>query len=409
MRRVWRVLRENGVIDGVWTLAASVGSKLQAMIAFAVAGQLAGLDGVGQVVLSISLGTLVASFVDFGLSTQVTRVAASGEMTNRQPLKKALFIRCCASIAATTPLAWAMYSATYSTAPLPFAASTGIYSACFASSLIATQAAYGFGRFRGGAALNGTVRTLSIPLLVVTAFAHAPVFVLVVILALGELIIAILQYRALPKHGADPQFSLLSPRQTWPYATGPMANALMNRSDTVIVAAFATATVVGVYGLASQVQNALTTLALVPAGAAVAYAARGAGGATIKRQSQVLALVVGVSYVCVSTPVFVFPSEITRIIFGLDGVDTTALRICLVAGVFSCVGGVAMQLLSGVGDRRGVASIWIVTAVIAVVCLAGGAAAWGAVGAAFGALLRDLVFFSLSWGRLIANHVRKNE
>lgn len=410
IRRLWNGLREHGVVDGAWTFAASVGSKVQTLFGFALAGQLAGLDGVGQVVLSISLGALVSSVTDLGVSTQATRVAASGSLSGRSPLLWPIAARAASSAVIALGVGWAIFSSTYpSYAPFWFAVATALYAACFSSSMIATQAAYGFGRFRGGATLNGTVRTLTVPVLAAVGAIGLPVWALVVVLAAGELVIAALQFRALPSPTIPTARGLLSPRETWPYATGPVANALMNRSDTVVVAAVSSAAVVGVYGIASQVQNALTTLALVPAGAAVAYAAKSRGSSSLSRQALVLSVVVGLGYLVVSTPVFFLPTQTTELVFGVEIADPATLRICLVAGVFSCIGGIAMQLLSGVGDRRGVATIWVVTAIVAVAMLAIGSITFGAVGAAIAALVRDLIFFTLSWARLASRHMREHD
>jgi O-antigen/teichoic acid export membrane protein len=180
----------------------------------------------------------------------------------------------------------------------------------------------------------------------------------------------------------------------------------MNRSDAVLVSFFAATAAVGVYGLASQVEGALTTVALVPAGAAVAYAARSRSRTDVASQRRVVAGMVAAGYVVLAVPVLLAPEAIVELVFSVTLQDADALRICVVAGLFSCLGGVATQQITGLGRQNALVAVWLSTLVVGVSGLALGAATAGAVGAAWGALARDVVFFLLSWALLLSSGAR---
>ncbi|MFF2487714.1 lipopolysaccharide biosynthesis protein [Microbacterium sp. NPDC058062] len=401
MRRILHALRRHGVIDGMWTLAASVGSKIQTLVLLAIAGRLGGIEIVGATVLATSIAVLVASVCDLGLSTQGMRWFAVEPEAGRRGIRNALVARSASAVPIAGIVAWFFFAHTYgqSTALL-WAAAVAAYAGAFCASFIATNCGYGSGRFKGAATLNGTVRSASVVVLLGVGTAGLPAWSLILVLALAEVVIAFAQYKHLPT-GNGAVRAPIALRQTWQYAVGPIANNLMNRSDSVVVAAFSSATVVGFYGLASQLQNALTTVALIPSGASVAYAARAESANRASRQLLVVSSLVATIYVVVATPFFLWPTDLCALVFGVSDIDALTIRICLVAGIFSCVAGVAMQVLTGVGDRAGIATIWALTAIVAIVLLAFGAKIFGAPGAAVAALVRDILFLTAT---LVRSH-----
>jgi len=369
------------------------------LVLMALAGRASGLDAVGLVILATSTGYLVAAVADFGLSTQTARWFARMTDASRAQLRGPLLVRTLGAIPIALAIAWLLFTSSFPDLSDPgWIVSTALLAGAYCASLITTQAAYGSGRFRRTATLNGGIRLLSVGLLLLASFAGAAVWSLVLVVAVAEYAIAVLQYQSLSPVGAASTEDL-TPRRTWPFAVGPIANNLMNRSDTVVVAAVATAVVVSSYALASQIENALTTIALVPAGAATVYAARRSGGA-MARQLGVVSTVVGGIYVVLAIPVAIAPSVFTNVLFGVVPPSEMPIRICLLAGIFSCLAGVAIMLLNGAGDGRGTAAIWTSAAVASVVFLMGGAWLFGADGAAYGALIRDVLLFGLAWTRL---------
>jgi O-antigen/teichoic acid export membrane protein len=170
----------------------------------------------------------------------------------------------------------------------------------------------------------------------------------------------------------------------------------MNRSDTVTVASVASGPVLGIYGLASQIENALTTAALIPSGAVVAYTAKSKSSQEARTVGIAVMTAVAVAYLCLSIPFLVFTTPLIELVFGTHISDPLPFQICAVAGLFSCLGGVAMQQLIGLGKQGAAATIWAIAAPVAVTLLLVGTALFGAVGAAVAALLRDLLFFTMT-------------
>ena len=400
MKRLLAALRRYGVVDGVWTIAASLGSKVQTLVLMAVAGYSGGVSSLGAVVLATSISYLAAAVGGVGLSPQANRWFARNPDGARSTLLSPLSWR--AAFAATLGCAGAvaLFGASVDDSSLGcWVVTVGLLSAAYLSATAMTSAAYGSGRFRQAATLNGLVRLTSVVVLVALALVPAPIWVQLATVALFEGVIAASQYAGLRRGHLRLQ-GALSVRTTWPYSIGPIANNLMNRSDTVVVAAAASSSAVGVYGLASQIENALTTIALVPAGAAITYAARDSSQRTVARQQLVVSTVVGGLYSAMAIPLLLWTDPITELVFGVTLDSALPIQICVVAGIFSCLGGLGMQILTGVGDRVAIVWIWAVTAITAIALIGIGAAVAGATGAALGALIRDLLFFGLTWGRL---------
>jgi O-antigen/teichoic acid export membrane protein len=433
VRRLIAALRRAGVLDGAWTLTASLGSKLQTLVLLAVGGALGGVQQLGVLILAVSTGVLLSSLIDLGFSTQTMRAYAAGELTYRRTFVLP-FVRRAALLVPVSVVVSVLVLADSAADTIPvWVLSLCVYAVSYFCSSVITRLAYGAGRFRSGSTLNGLVRSSTIPVFLLIGAWGAPAWTLLLALALGESIIAVLQFRFVPdridlvgattggegagddgplhtpRHENDDP-AVLSLRRTWRYGVGPVANTVMNRSDTVLVSFFASATTVGVYGLASQLENALTTVALIPAGAAVAYAARARSAAAARNQRVVVTTVVSLAYIVIASPLFVFPSEIVRLLFSVDLDDATALRLCIVAGLFSCLGGVATQLITGMGRPDLVMVVWISTACVGIAAFAIGASTAGAIGAAGAALIRDVTFFSLAWLLLLtAAHQKRKE
>jgi O-antigen/teichoic acid export membrane protein len=408
-RRVVATLRRTGVVDGIWTLTASAGSKAQMLVVLAVAGATGGVAGVGHVVLATSTAILVTAVVDLGFSTQIMRAFAAGELVSRRTVVRPLLVRA-AVLAPVALVVAAVVVAPTVAEPGAWTAAVGVYALGYLASSVVTRLAYGVGRFRGGATLNGVVRAGTIPVLLLVRQTGAPLWTALVVLAVGELVIALAQYRLVPPSARrDEPAGTLGVRRTWRFGVAPLINTVMNRSDVVLVSFFAATAAVGVYGLASQVEGALTTIALIPAGAAVAYAARSRSRADVASQRRVVTGVVAAGYLVLAVPVLVAPEALVELVFSVTLHDADALRICVVAGIFSCLGGVATQQITGLGRQNALVAVWLATLVVGLAGLSLGAATAGAVGAAWGALGRDVVFCLLSWTFLLFPRSRVKE
>ncbi len=398
--RIWHRLRNFGILDGIWTAAASFGSKIQALVALGIGGRMGDVEGLGLFVLATSIAILTCSTADLGLSSHVVRAYASGGVRERRALLPQLAIRLAISVPLAVAAALAIAAIRGDIAdPLLWVGMITLYSAAYLASLLVTQMAYGMGRFRGGATLNGAVRTATIPLLLAVSFTGANPLVLLGVLAVGELLIAVLQYRKAPAtNPVEPGAPIgLGVRQSWRLGIGPIVNTVMSRSDTVIISGIASSRALGVYGVASQVENALTTAALIPAGASMTYAARTTDPDQARRHRRTVGLIVALSYAVIGVPMFIFAGPLTELVLGVTLEDLTPVRVLVVAGLFSSLGSVAMKIITGQGRQNTVAGIWLATAGVTLVAMFTGAYLAGALGAAIGAGVRDLAFFTLTW------------
>lgn len=395
LRRGWQRLVSLGIVDGISTVTASLGSKIQTLALLAFVTRTHGVDGVGEAILATSAALLLVAISDMGLSPQVTRLFAQQVLSDRRVVIRPLLWR--AGVLAPLSLAAAGLSSGNGAAVefLLWAIAIFLYAVGYQWSMTTTQLAYGVGRFKQAAALNGSLRAASVLLLIIMTLVHARVVDFVIALSVTEILIAGLQYRMLPK---PVEQSVLAPEKlrlanVWRYGMGSIANTIMNRSDAVVVSLVAGAGVIGIYGLASQVENALTTAALIPAGAVMAYTAKATTRDEEKDIGTITSRFVGFGYCLLALPFLLFTEFAIFILFGTKIADPLPFQICMIAGLFSCLGGVGMQQLTGRGNASDVAKVWLYTAVFAVFALLMGAGLGGALGASLAALFRDVFFW----------------
>lgn len=401
-------LREAGVLDGMWTAAASAGGKIQALVLLGAAGTLGGIEATGLVVLVTSTGILVMALLDAGLTPQIGRLAAQGEVASRDAIRGPLARR----VLLHVPSGVAAYLLVVHLGLRPdeaavWCAAQVAYGIGFHLAYSTTGLAYGQFRFRPTAVLNASIRLATVPALLAVAAWDAPLYLLVFVLAAGELVIAGVQYaKARTKVDAPITRAALTVRNTWRYGVGAIANTVMNKSDTVVLAAALSATGLGTYAIASQTENALTTLALIPAGALIVHVARSGHGDESQAKFATTARVVAAVYAVMALPVLVAPAPIAHLVFRVTVDDTTPLRICVASGLLFVIASVQMQHLTGLGAARDFTRIWVVTAVVGIAAMVVLANAWGATGAAIGAVVRDATYFALTLAAVRRWHPR---
>jgi hypothetical protein len=403
LRRLSFAMIRIGVLDGLWTASASVGSKFQTLVLIAVAGSLQGLGGTADVILAVSIALLCFGAIDMGLSLQVTTLFAARVLTDRRSVLPAAMRRTLAYFPLTVAIAFPLML--HGRSPLEqlgWGAAILAYGVGYQWSSLMTQMAWGRSAFKSSSALVGIVRLSTIPLFLILARIHGlSPFVLILTIAAGEICIAAIQFRFLtPSTSMRPEPSeALAFKNTYNLGIGSICNTIMNKSDTVLVAA-ASSAAVATYGLASQVENALGAAALIPAAALITYSAKQTMRAAAQSVAIRVTVVVAIVYVLVGVPFLLWPSELTEMIFHVSLEDPSPMRLCVVAGLFSCIAGSGMQHLIGIGLSRIVAIVWIVVTVVAVIGLITGTSAAGAVGGAVGALVRDVIFCALVWGAI---------
>lgn len=403
MRRLTSALTRVGVLDGLWAATASVGSKLQTVVVIATAGALQGLGGTADVILAVSIGLLCFAAIDMGLSLQATRLFATGALSDRRSVVPATLRRTLAYFPVTVAIAFPlMLHGRSPLEQLEWVAAILIYAIGYQWSSLMTQVAWGRSAFKSSSTLAGIVRLLTIPpLLILSRLPGLSPFVLILTIAIGEICIAGLQFRLLPRSTSlqFPASDALGLRNTYKLGIGSICNTIMNKSDTVLVAAVSSAAV-ATYGLASQVENALGAAALIPAAALITYSAKQTTQESAQSVATRVTAVVALAYLVIGVPFLIWPSELTHIIFRVHVEDPSPMRLCVIAGLFSCIAGSGMQHLIGIGLARIVATLWICVTAVAVIGLIAGTAMGGALGAAVGALVRDLTFCALVWGAI---------
>lgn len=396
----WGRLRRYGILAGIWTVTATLGSKVQTLVALAVIGYTQGVVAGGAFGVATGVALLSATVADFGFSSFVTRAVAGGEVVGRSAIVRPGLIR----VVVAGPLA-AMLSATLlrdgETPKWALAIAVGAYAAGYVASTIALRAAYGAHSFRKGATINGSVRAITIvPMLVGGSSFGSPVY-LVSIMAMGEVVIAVWQYLAIPKRlGAEADAIVLTFRSSWRLGIATIANVIANRSDVVVVSLFGAAIALGEYNVASQVENALTVAALIPAGATVAFVARAhkSGDPSSPRLVWAVSFAVVLTYTLGAVPFLVIPETLVPALFGVGVSDYSVVRLCVVAGYFSALAAVQLQVLIGLDRQSVVMGVWLVLVPVAVAALGVGMTLAGATGAGWGALVRDICFFALTIG-----------
>jgi hypothetical protein len=407
MRRLRSMLKSAGVFDGLWTAATSAGSKLQTLAAISCAGYMHGTQAVGDLILAISISFLCVAVVDMGLGSQVTRAYARGIVSDKRDCLRPLLKRSAIYPAAAAAFVWPLFRHHEPREQLAWLAVVSLYAVGYQWSSTFTHVAYGCGQFRSSSTLTGLVRLGTVPIfaLIVVVGIKEP-FLILLPIAFAEFCIACVRYRLLTGAASGERVhaaSALSIRETYKFGIGPVCNMLVNRSDTVLIAAVS-ATAVATYGLASQIENALTTAALIPAAALVTYSARAAKTADSLATCVRVSMVVAGVYIVISLPFLIWPAGMTSTIFHTDLAQNWPLRLCVIAGLFSCVAGAGMAHLIGLGKSALVASIWISVTVVALLGLTAGASVAGALGGAIGALIRDIVFCALVWLLILRAH-----
>ncbi len=393
----------------MWTAAAAAGSKVQTLAALSLGGRMGELEGLALLVLATSVAILAASVADIGMSTQVVRAYASGGVRRRGDMLPGFLTRMliCLPLAFGAAVLLAVIRADITDAVL-WVGMIVFYALAFLSSMVITGMAYGLGRFRGGASLNGVVRAATIPLLFLVSLTGASPLALLAVLGAGEVVIAVVQYRIAPRDNPRPVGPAIGMRirDSWKLGVGSIMNTFMNRSDTVIISGVTSGRALGIYGIASQIENALSTTAMIPAGAATTYAAQSRDRARAVAHRRTVSGVVALAYLVLATPFFFFAEPLTELVLGVQIDDVLPIQVLVVSGLFASLGAVAMKILNGEGRLNAVAGIWVVTAIVTTVAMAGGAYWGGALGAAVGAACRDVLFFGLTWFAVISGHRR---
>jgi O-antigen/teichoic acid export membrane protein len=166
------------------------------------------------------------------------------------------------------------------------------------------------------------------------------------------------------------------------------ANVLINRADAALVGLAAGSSVSGIYAPASTIENAVTTLALIPTASALTHIGRASAGSVRSLVRTYLAWAAGLA--TAGGLLVVVASPLLPAVLGQDfSTSSPTTRIVMLGAPLSVAAAVYSAALVAQGRMWAVAQAWIAAGVVAVASQFVLAGALGATGAAMGSVLRD--------------------
>jgi O-antigen/teichoic acid export membrane protein len=398
----------------MWTLLLNLLSKLQSVALLICGYHVAGFAGIGVLTTAVGASYLASSAADFGLSNEIARVVAGRpfEQTIRTA-GRAGVVRVPIALV-VSPLAFWLTVGRHAHAS--WVAYVGM--AAFAATLLASTELIagigGLGNFAVPTQLVGACRAASSVVAVMVVYAaHSPASVLLSF-AGGELVGVVLCLVYLRRYSfADADNALtaqLSRQHLW-LGAAAVVNVLTNQSDTVLVAAILSPTQLGIFSIASQLQNGVATLALSPASPMTVHAARAAAEGILPvasvNHARRLTLRLAITLVAlIFGAAALLANAVTKLQPLSTHVGITTLLLCLLAAIPSAVSGIYFAVAVGFKEHRrvgigrlsgGLASATVIVAL---------AEAFRLVGAASGTLIRDLVALAIAY-RIAAPHLRE--
>ncbi len=398
--------------DGMWTLLLNLLSKLQSVALLVCGYHFAGFAGIGVLTTAVGASYLASSAADFGLSNEIARVVAGrpSEQTV-QAAERAGVVRVPIALLVSplafwlalgrhTHVSWVVYVAI----------------AAFAANLLASTELVagigGLGNFAVPTQLVGACRAASSVLAVALIYAtHSAASVLWSFVG-GEFVgvvtcLIYLRRYTYPENGHTTA-ATLSPQHLW-LGAASVVNVLTNQSDTVLVAAILTPTQLGIFSIASQLQNGVATLALSPASPMTVHAARAAADGTnplpavnqarrltLRLAITMVVLVFGITAICANVFTKLQPLS--------THVGIITLLLCLLAAIPSAVSGIYFAVAVGFKEHRRVGLGRLSGGLMSAAVIIGLAEAFTLIGAASGTLIRDLVALTIAY-RIATPHL----
>lgn len=385
--------------DGLWSFLISFGSKASVLAQIAIAARLGGPTGLGAFAQLVAASVLISSLCDFGFSTEATRYAAAvGDRVDLRVIWLRLFPRVMAAAALTAGTVL-FFGVMQNDVSLPSILFTTMYACALIAGAVGIAVANGIGMFRFTGTTLGIARLCSIPLSFLAFLGGSPNSVLIASIAISEAAAALLIWRQVRQAGARSlkpiSVQTIDHRRALQFGGAAFINILINRSDIFLLSSVMPLAALGAYATASQLENAVTTVALVPATALMVHIARStqdgdelASRNAFHSTATVVALLsLAMALVLAAAAPFWIP-----IAFG-DAMSSSVVpvRIVMVGATFNCLAGVTLMALAGLGRSRSVLRVWLITAAISVPVMYVLAKSYGEVGAALGALVRDAI------------------
>lgn len=390
--------------DGSWSLLFNVMNKVQTLCVLLSGALIGGVVGAGRLSALAAAPTLAASFADFGYSYERSRHVAAN-MSSEAGRTAVGGIPGRALLGGILAIGAFFLSIGHKmTIPSPalFYSALFLLGVATTSSLIASQLLNALRRFRAVALMLGGLRIASALTAVSFAVAGRNLNAIVASLALGESLAAgvlITIFVHFSRHLKFVETGVASDRYTW-LGVSNSINTVLNRCDLLLVGAIAGPFVLGIYSVASQLENAVESFALSPSIPLIVHVARARATRVslhpLIRQSLKATLAVGIAGS--------FAVIVAYIIYATLPVSSESLRlgsagycICLTVASGTVIGaaGVYVSAMIGSAQYRTLALVRIANAVIAVLCFVLLTKGFGVGGAATSAAIRDVTLLAI--------------
>ena len=385
--------------DGAWTLIVNLLTKAQAMALIVSAALIGGVVDVGRLSAAVAAASLGAGLADFGFSYECGRLLAAQPWHDGM---SAVYRQMAPRIIAGGILTVLSFYVTVGHRALVldanlYAAIT-MLGAAITCSQISMQGLNALNRFREAAAILGGMRFASAVLSIVIAWFSGSVILILLGLTVAELISAAMLTVALVRTGralpASGQALKLGHGHVW-LGVGNTINALVNRSDVLLVGAMASPMALGIYSIASQLANGIESLAAAPAAPLAIYIARAkSSGETVSdyiRQTRKTTFRLGIfgavgvilAYLIFTTVAHTATGEIRTYSAGFT------IVVCVLSGIAAAEAGVHLLALVGLRRYALVGIIRLVNGIITIAAFLVLTPLFGAPGAAAAAAVRD--------------------
>lgn len=384
--------------DVAWNIALNGVSKAQSLTVL-VAGYVVGrLGGVGIASTAMASCYLGAALADFGLASEMGRLSVT-ESTRRtvHQCQRALAMQAPAAVILAPAIFYLALGRRVGTSFFMLGV-IGLLAACLTSTAGLVAVLNGLLDFKAPAACLGITRLLSCIAAVAGVLIHPGPAVIIAAFLVAEAISVIALAIALRHRSAqlpavhDPKARILR-THVWLGASS-VINILTNQSDTILVASILTPQSLGLFSIASQLQNGVGTIALASSTPvslrAVSEAVRGRSPNPLLQRASVTAGGVAITMAVGTWLIIHFGASLFAKIAVLGtSRSEVVLAVCLIAAIPSAIGGLYLAVSIGYGAHRAVGTARMITGLIAAGCIIAGALLLGVVGAAIGTLVRD--------------------
>lgn len=404
-RQLLTPLRANGrssglppvIRDGLWSVLITFGSKASILAQIAIAGREGGPAGLGAFSQLVAAAVLIATLCDFGFTTEATRyAAAAGDRVDLGAVWQRLFWRLLTAtvLTGTVSLLFGIIQKDVNVLSILL---TSMYSGALFAGAVGIAIANGVGMFRFTGTTLGTARVMSVPVSFLALLVDSPNSVLIASIAICETVSALVIWRRVRKGGIrslEPiSVQVIDHHRALQFGAAGFINVLINRSDIFLLSFVMPLAALGAYATASQLENAVTTVALVPASALIVHVARAAQAGDDTTSSMAfrstVTMAVLLSLVMALVLVVTAPFWIPVIFGEAMKSSIVPVRIVMAGATLNCVAGVTLMALSGLGRSSLVLKVWLITAAATLPVTYMLAQSYGEIGAALGAFVRD--------------------